>query len=147
MKNFLQKGEDINLENHRITGLTHPSYESDAASKKYVDTEIFRQINENNRVEAVKFLKVDGTSLPEADQNFNGQKIKNLGQPVDPNDAATVDFVDYRIGQRTFHVNLEGDQEKLKMNNIVIPDLRIQPNETTQLTSSMLIPMMNIFRV
>jgi len=41
-------------------------------------------------VEAVKFLKVDGTSLPEAYQDFNGQKIRNLGQPIDPNNAATV---------------------------------------------------------
>jgi len=102
-KNFLQKDEDINLENHRITGLTYPSNESDATSKRYVDTEIFRQTDENNQVDAVKFLKVNGTSLPEADQDFNGQKIKNLGQPVDPNDAATVNFVDYRIGQGTFH--------------------------------------------
>ena len=123
MKNFLQKGEDINLENHRITGLTHSSYESDAASKRYVDTEIFQQIDENNRMEAVKFMKVDGTSLPEADQNFNGQKIKNLGEPVDPKDAATVKFVDYQIGQRTFHVNFEGAQEKPKMNNNVISGL------------------------
>jgi len=122
-KNFLQKDEDINLENHRITGLTHPSYESDATSKRYVDTEILRQIDENNRMEAVKFLKVVGTSLPEADQDFNGQKIKNLGQPVDPDDAATAYFVDYRIGQRTFHVNLEGVREKLKMNNNVISGL------------------------
>jgi len=66
-KNFLQKDEDINLESHTITGPAHPSYESDAASKRYVDTKIFRQINENNRAEAVKFLKVDGTYLAEAD--------------------------------------------------------------------------------
>jgi len=79
-------------------------------------------------VKAVKFLKVDGTSLPEADQGFNGQKIKNLGQPVDPNDVATVNFVDYRIGQRTFHVVPEGAQEKLKMNNNVISGL-VNPTE------------------
>jgi len=74
-------------------------------------------------VEAVKFLKVDGTSLPEADQGFSGQKIKNLGQPVGPNDAAIVNLVDYWIGQRTFHVNPEGAQEKPKMNNNVISGL------------------------
>jgi len=71
----------------------------------------------------LKYFKVDGTSLPEADQGFNGQKIKNLGQPVDPNDAATANFVDYRIGQRKFRVNLEGVQEKPKMNNNVISGL------------------------
>ena len=68
-------------------------------------------------------MKVKGTSLPEADQDFNGQKIKNLGQPVDPNDPATVNLVYYQIGQRTFHVNLEGVQEKLKINNNAISGL------------------------
>jgi len=75
------------MRDHNITGLrpldVTQSDQSDAAPKGYVDREIFRKTDENNRVEAVKFLKVDGTSLPEADQNFNGQKIKNLGQPVD----------------------------------------------------------------
>ena len=147
------------MRDHEIMGLrplgATQSDQSDAAPKGYVDREIFRQIDENNRVEAVKFLNVDGTSLLEADQDFNGQnwielnwiywqtanegrprpeeiignakingqKITNLGQPVDPNNAATVNFVDYRIGQRTFHVNLEGAQEKLKMNNNVISGL------------------------
>ena len=149
-RNFVRKDQDINMRDHKTTGL-HPldvtqSDQSDAAPKGY-DREIFRQIDENNRVEAVKFLKVHGTSLPEANRNFNGQKIKNLGRPVDPNDAATVNFVDYRIGQRTFHVNLEGAQEKLKMNNNVIPDLRIQPNETMQSINTMSIFKSNIFKV
>jgi len=126
-RNFLSKDQDINMKDHKITGLRSQdatqSDQSDAAPKGCVDREIFRQINENNRVEAVKFLKVDGTSLPEAEQDFNGQKIKNLGQPVDPVDATTVNFVDYRIGQRTFQFNLEGAQEKLKINNNVIPGL------------------------
>ena len=112
------------MKDHKITGLrpldVTQSDQSDAAPKGYVDRKILWQIDANNRVEAVKFLKVDSTSLPEADQDFNGQKIKILGQPVGLNDAATVNFVDHRIGQRTFHVNREGAQEKLKMNNNVI---------------------------
>jgi len=126
-RNFVRKDQDINMRDHKITGLHPPhltqSDQSDAAPKGYVDREIYRQIDLNARIKAVKFLKVDGISLPEADQNFNGQKIKNLGQPVDPNAAATANFVDYRIGQRTFHVNLEGAQKKLKMNNNVISGL------------------------
>jgi len=114
-RNFVRKDQDINMRDRKITGLLPPdvtqSDQSNAAPKGYGDREIFRQIDENNRVEAVKFLKVDGTSLPEVDQDFNGQKIKNLDQPVDPNDAATVNFVDYWIGQRTFHINPEGAQE------------------------------------
>jgi len=69
--NFVKKDQDINMRDHKITGL-HPldvtkSDQSDAAPKDYVDREIFRQIDDINQVEAVKFLKVDGTSLPEAD--------------------------------------------------------------------------------
>jgi len=72
------------------------------ASKGYVDREIHRQIDLNTWIESVKFLKVYGTSLPESDQDLDGQKIKYLGQPFDPNDAATFNFVDKRISQRTF---------------------------------------------
>ena len=121
------------MRDHNITGLrpldATQSDQSDVAPKGYVDREIVRQIDEDNRMEAVKFLKVDGIYLPEADQDFNGQKIKIsanqliLLSPYNPNDAATVYFVDYRIGQRTFHVNLEGAQEKLKINNNVISGL------------------------
>jgi len=136
-RNFVRKDQDINMKDHKVTGLdpldVTQSDQSDAAPKGYVDREIFRQIDENNRVEAVTFLNVDGTSLPEANQDFIGQKLKNLGQPVDPNDAATVNSVDYRIVQRTFHVNLEGAQEKLKMNNNVICGLAnpTERNDTT----------------
>jgi len=114
-RNFFRKDQDINMRDHKISGLrplsVAQSDQSDAAPKGYVDTEIFRQTDENNRVEAVKLLKVDGTSLPEADQDFNGQKIKNSTIQVDPNDTATANFVDYRIRQRTYHVKLEGAQE------------------------------------
>ena len=61
------------MRDHKITGLrpldVTESDQSDAAQKVYVDREIFRQIDENNRVKAVKFLKADGTSIPEADQS------------------------------------------------------------------------------
>jgi len=75
-RNLVRKDQDINMRDHKIMGLHPPdatqSDQSDAARKGYVDREIFREIDENNRVEAVKLLKVDGTSLPEADQDFNG---------------------------------------------------------------------------
>ena len=115
------------MEDHKITGL-YPldpdhSDESDAAPKGYVDREIFKQIDLNNHTESVKFFKVDGTTRLEADQNFGGHKITNLGQPVDPNDATTKNFVDYEIRRTTFRVTPEGAQEKLKMNNYRISGL------------------------
>jgi len=46
---------------------------------------------------------LDGTSLPEANMNFNGQKITNLGHPVD--NVATKPFVVNLLRKRTFCVN------------------------------------------
>ena len=66
---------------------------------------------------------LDGTSLPEANMNFNGQKITNLGQPVESDDAATKRFVGNILRKRTVHVNPEGAQENLKMNNHIISGL------------------------
>jgi len=54
------------------------------------------------------------------DQNIKitmGKKIMNLGQPTDTDDAVTKRFADYQLRKITFHVNPEGAQENLKMNN------------------------------
>ena len=59
---------------------------------------------------------LDGT-MPENHQNYNGKRITNLRRPVEDTAAATKGFVDYRFRKRTFHVNPEGAQEHLKMNN------------------------------
>jgi len=40
-----------------------------------------------------------------------------LGQPPDHDDAVTKRFVDNILRKRTFHVNPEGAQENLKINN------------------------------
>jgi len=119
--NFVRQEQDVNLEDHEITGL-HPldpnnSEESDAAPKGYVDREIFKQIDLNNQIESVKHFAVDGTTSLEADQDFGRYKITNLGQPVDQNNATTNNFVQGKIMRSAFHVTLQGAQEKLKMNN------------------------------
>ena len=66
---------------------------------------------------------LDGTSLPVANMNFNGKKITNLGQPVGLDNAATKRFVGNILRKRTIHVNPEGAQENLKMNNHIISGL------------------------
>jgi len=120
-RNFIRKEQDIDLKDHKITGL-HPldpnnSEESNAAPKGYVDREIFKQIDLNNQIESVKYFEVDGTTSLEADQDFGGYKTTNLGYPVDPNKATTNDFVQGEIRGSAFRVTLEGAQEKLKMKN------------------------------
>ena len=116
-RNCIRKEQDIDLEDHKITDL-HPldpnnSEESDAAPKGYVDWDIFKQIDLNNQIESVKYFEIDETTSLEADQDFGGYKISNLGQPVDPNDATTNRFVQDEIRRSAFRVTLEGAQEKL----------------------------------
>jgi len=68
-----------------------------------------------NIFQRVMFL--DGTSLPENHQNYNDERITNLGEPVEDTDAATKGFIDNQLRKRTFHVTPEGAQGHLKMNN------------------------------
>jgi len=74
---------------------------------------------------------LDGTSLPEVNMNFNDEKITNLGQAFEPDDAATKRFVGNIIRKRTFYVNFEGVQANLKMNNHAISGLAnpTRPND------------------
>ena len=74
-----------------------------------------------NISQRVMFL--DGTSLPQNHQNYNANRITNLGQPVEPDDAATKRFVGNILRKRTFYVNPEGAQANLKMNNHTISRL------------------------
>jgi len=90
---------------------------------------------------------LDVTSLPEANMNFNGQKITNLGHPVEPDDAATKPFVVNLLRRRTFRVNPEGAQENLKMNNYKFPDLLTQQDPTTLPTNFVLIHCLKIFKM
>jgi hypothetical protein len=41
-----------------------------------------------------QYLRLDGTNNPTANIDFNGFRIVDLGNPVDPQDAATKDYVD-----------------------------------------------------
>ena len=76
-----------------------------------------------------RVMFIDGTSLPEHHQNYNDKT--NLGQPVEPDDAATKRFVRNILRKRTFYVNPEGAQENLKMNIHAISGLAnpTRPND------------------
>ena len=105
---------------------------TDGVNKKILDAAVNSLRSENEQLILAtnenihrKVMFLDGTSLPEANMNFNGQKITNLGQPVEPDDVATKRFVGNILRKRTFYVNLEGAQENLKMNNHAISGLAV----------------------
>ena len=121
---------DIQMNHHKVVGLADAVAPTDGVNKKVLDAAVNSLRSENEQLilatneninQRVMFL--DGTSLPEADMNFNGKKITNLGQPVEPDDAATKRFVGDILRKRTIHVNPEGAQENLKMNNHIISGL------------------------
>jgi len=121
---------DIQMNHHKVVGLADAVAPTDGVNKKVLDAAVNSLRSENEQLilatneninQRVMFL--DGTSLPEVDMNFNGKKITNLGQPVEPDDAATKRFVGDILRKRTIHVNPEGAQENLKMNNHIISGL------------------------
>jgi len=115
------------MNNHKVVGLADVTAPDDGVNKKILDAAINSLRSENEQFILAtneninqKVMFLDGTSLPEVNMNLNGQKITNLGQPVEPDDAATKRFVGNILGKRTIHVNPEGAQENLKMNNHII---------------------------
>ena len=125
-----QMVSDLQMSDHKLVGLADAVAPTDGVNKKILEAAVNFLRSENERLILTtneninrKVMFLDGTSLPEANMNFNGQKITNLGQSVEPNDAATKGFVGNILRKRIIHVNPEGAQENLKMNNHIISGL------------------------
>ena len=96
-----QMVSDLQMNDHKIVRL------ADANSLRSDNGQLILATNENiNR----KVMFLDGTSLPENHQNYNGKRITNLGEPVEDTDAMTKGFIDNQLRKRTFHVTPEGAQ-------------------------------------
>jgi len=121
---------DLQMNNHKVVGLADAVAPTDGVNKKILKAAVNSLRSENEQLILAsneninqKVLVLDGTSLPESNMNLNGQKITNLGQPVESDDADTKRFVGNILRKRTIHVNPEGAQENLKMNNHIISGL------------------------
>ena len=84
---------DINMGNHKITGLADPTESDDAANKHYVDNSIAEAIEE------APFIKPDGSTPFTGDINMGGHKVTNMGTPVADTDAANKGYVDDAIDE------------------------------------------------
>jgi len=118
---------DLQMNNNKVVGLADAVAPTDGVNKKILDAAVNSLRSENEQLILAtneningKVIFLDGTSLPEANMNFNGQKITNLGQPVELDDAGIKRFVGNILRKRTIHVNPEGALENLKMNNHII---------------------------
>jgi len=121
---------DLQMNEHKIVRLADAAAPADGVTKRTLDAAVNSLRSENEQLilatneniyQRVMFL--DGTSMPENHQYYNGKRITNLGQPVEPDDAATKGFIDNQLRKRTLHVTPEGTQVHLKMNNPPISGL------------------------
>ena len=76
---------ELNMNNHKLVGLTEPTESQDAATRGYI-----KNFTRNN------FLKLDGTNNMAEDLNMNNKKITNVADPTEDDDAVTKQYVDSR---------------------------------------------------
>ena len=89
VNNFLDGSNDIqgeiNMNNHKLVGLSEPIEPQDATTRGYV-----KNFTRNN------FLKLDGTNNMAGDMNVNNHKIINVANPTSAQDAVTRHYADSR---------------------------------------------------
>jgi len=144
---------DLQMNDLKIVRLADATAPADGVNKKTLDAAVTSLRSENeqlilatNENIARRVMFLDGTSPPENHQNYNDERITNLGQPVEPDDAAKKRFVGNIPRKRTFYVNPQGAQENLKTNNHAIPDFLTQQDPMTLPTNFILIHCLNIFK-
>lgn len=84
---------DINMDGRKITGLVDPVVDSDAARKRYVDTEISTAAGKaETNAKNASLPRAGGTMT--GDISMGGNAVKGLKAPAAGSDAATKDYVD-----------------------------------------------------
>ena len=82
---------NLDMDNKSIIHLRPPTTPTDAATKKYVDD------NKSTAPDLSPYLKKDGTTPMTGDLNVGNNKIKNLSNPTQDNEAVTKNYVDKLI--------------------------------------------------
>lgn len=82
---------NLNMNTHKITGVTNPTASTDAANKAYVDS------------------AVASGGLPASDVDYNNNKIINLADPIGAQDAATKNYVDSSFLKKNGTVPMTGN--------------------------------------
>ena len=88
---------ELNMNNHKLVGLSEPTESQDAATRGYI-----KNFTRNN------FLKLDGTNNMAGDLDLNNNKITNIADPSDDGDAATKQYVNSRKPLITIWAQVNG---------------------------------------
>jgi len=112
-----QMVSDLQMNDHKIVRLADANSLRSDMNKRTLDAAVNSLRSDNGQLILAtneninrKVMFLDGTSLPENHQNYNGKRITNLGEPVEDTDAMTKGFIDNQLRKRTFHVTPEGAQ-------------------------------------
>ena len=98
---------ELNMNNHKLVGLTEPTESQDAATRGYI-----KNFTRNN------FLKLDGTNNMAGDLDLNNNKITNVADPTEDDDA-----INKRYLESATNNFLRRDGGDLNLNNNKIVNL------------------------
>ena len=109
LSNYLKKDGtvpmtgDFNVGNNKIVGLSTPTTNTDAATKKYVD-------DNTGAPDLSDYLEKDGTVTMTGNLNVGNNKIINLSKPTQDNDAVNKDYADKLVHHTAVQPSHYNDQ-------------------------------------
>ena len=109
---------ELNMNNHKLVGLTEPTESQDAATRGYI-----KNFTRNN------FLKLDGTNNMAGGLDLNNNKITNVADPTEDDDA-----INKRYLESATNNFLRRDGGDLNLNNNKIVNLS-EPTEDDDATT------------
>ena len=83
----------VGFNGQRLLNVGYPQLETVAGDLRTV----LYEISQNNLKKLTKYLRLGGTSEPTYGITMSDQRIKNLGSPINPKDAANKKYVDDMI--------------------------------------------------
>ena len=109
---------ELNMNNHKLVGLTEPTESQDAATRGYI-----KNFTRNN------FLKLDGTNNMAGGLDLNNNKITNVADPTEDDDA-----INKRYLESATNNFLRRDGGDLNLNNNKIVNIS-EPTEDNDATT------------
>ena len=122
MKNPITFLSSLPNNQKQIDNLGTPRYNSSAANKQYVDSQI-------SNIDTTSYLKIDGSRAMTGDLDMGGNKITNLKTPTGNTDAANKSYIDETLAQsqidssnkkNAFKYLLDADESSSENNIVVI---------------------------
>jgi len=93
---------DLNMNNNKITNLGSGADDTDSINKKQLDDGLSSKAN---TLELTNYVKKDGSVSMTGNLNMNNNKITNLANPVNDNDATNKSYLDNEIKKYFFSFN------------------------------------------